>query len=288
MGWTIPEEAAAALRDMGVDPQAAVPEPLSGGMNAVATRLRCPTGESVVIKTGLSGDIWRVEAAGLNGLRVTGGPAIPEVLAVGEAFLLLQDFPAPVPEDGVFWENLARQLSALHSVHGAAFGYDSDNFLGTLPQRNDWNVDGWRFFAENRLLRYLDEPLCLQTLTSADRRGMERLCERLPDLVPAQPPSLLHGDIWRMNIVAADSQTPGVIDPAPYYAWAEVDVSMMAGCGGVPQRFFDAYCEARPLQEGWRERLELLNLREYLSGIAHFGDQYDTMKVIRMILAKFG
>lgn len=44
-------------------------------------------------------------------------------------------------------------------------------------------------------------------------------------------------------------------------------------CNELPtERFFDAYYEIRPPEPGWRERLELLNLRELLSTVAHLGD----------------
>ncbi len=38
-----------------------------------------------------------------------------------------------------------------------------------------------------RLLRYLTEAPAEQALTATDRRALERLCARLPELIPPMP-----------------------------------------------------------------------------------------------------
>ena len=86
------------------------------------------------------------------------------------------------------------------------------------------------------------------------------------------PPVLCHGDSWKGNFLATDDGRPAVIDPAVAYTWAELDISMMFCEDPPPERFFDAYHEVHPAEPGWRERLELLHLRELLSTVAHFGD----------------
>ena len=48
------------------------------------------------------------------------------------------------------------------------------------------------------------------------------------------------------------------------------------------------YQELNPSPAGWAERMPVLNLRELLSTIAHFGDQAPrTITQIRRILAPF-
>ncbi len=63
---------------------------------------------------------------------------------------------------------------------------------------------------------------------------------------------------------------------------------MVKQCGGVPERFFQAYNEVNPLEEGWWERLDVLFVREYLSVIAHFGNKYNTVTKLRAVLHRFG
>lgn len=81
---------------------------------------------------------------------------------------------------------------------------------------------------------------------------------------------------------------PAVIDPAPYYGWPEAELSMVRQYPGVPEEFFDAYIEVNPLAEGWRERLEILSIRELLAMTAHVGDTYGTVEKVRALLAKYG
>jgi fructosamine-3-kinase len=63
--------------------------------------------------------------------------------------------------------------------------------------------------------------------SAADRRAVERLCARLPDLIPAMPAVLTHGDLRSGNLVSQSGGRIAVIDPAVSYTWAEVDLSML-------------------------------------------------------------
>ena len=80
-----------------------------------------------------------------------------------------------------------------------------------------------------------------------------------------------------------------LIDPAVSYTWAEVDLSML-WCSPKPpaaQRFFEAYEEAAPLADGWRERMPLLHLRELLSTIAHGDDDWGAADAVREVIKRF-
>ena len=59
----------------------------------------------------------------------------------------------------------------------------------------------------------------------ADRDALERLCTALPDMMPARPACLTHGDFWKQNILATADGSPAVIDPRVSYMWADVDVA---------------------------------------------------------------
>jgi fructosamine-3-kinase len=120
---------------------------------------------------------------------------------------------------------------------------------------------------------YLSEPLTGQALTAADRRAVERLCARLPELIPAMPAVLTHGDLWSGNLVSRPGGRIAVIDPAVSFTWAEVDLSML-WCSPRPPasgRFFEVYQELSPSPPGWADRMPVLHLRELLSMIATFG-----------------
>ena len=116
------------------------------------------------------------------------------------------------------------------------------------------------------MLRYLEEPLVQQELTSADRRALERFCDRLTEIVPVMSAVLTHGDLWSGNLLSRDGRI-AVIDPAVSYTWAEVDLSMLWCCQrpAASDRFFDVYQELNPSPPGWAERMPFLHVRELLS-----------------------
>jgi fructosamine-3-kinase len=262
---------------------------LHGGVIAEAWLVEYGDGKRVVAKTaaGAPDDLFRVEAAGLAVL----GEHLrtPAVLAVTDRVLVLEALE-PVPAGAAYWEALADRLAALHTgTRHRRFGWHRDGYLGTLPQLNAWSDDGHEFFAERRLLRYLAEPPAAAALPAPDRRALERLCDRLPELVPPMPAVLTHGDLWGANLVAAGAE-PVLIDPAVSYTWAEVDLAMLWSAPRPPEsdRFFERYQELSPSPPGWRDRMPLLFLRELMSCLAH-GEPHTSGAVpaVREILAPF-
>jgi len=264
---------------------------LAGGVVADAWLIRYADGSQVVAKSlaGAPGDLFAAEAEGLAALAATGQVRTPAVLAATSDLLVLEVL-GPLADHPAYWTRCARDLAGLHrSTRQDQFGWPRDGYLGRLPQRNDWASDGHVFFAEQRLLRYLGEPLAGQALTAADRQALERLCDRLPDIIPAMPPVLTHGDLWSGNLLSAPGARPAFIDPAVSYTWAEVDLSML-WCGRRPpgsDRFFDAYQEINPTPPGWEERFPVLFLRELLSALAHDGATPGVIAGVHQILAPF-
>jgi len=280
------------LRALGRSGQIAGTRRLSGGVIADAWLITHADGTQVIAKTlaGAAPDLFAIEAAGLAALRGTGYLATPQVLAVSQRLLLLEAL-APLDDSEQGWERFARDLAAAHrGTAGDRFGWPRDGYLGRLRQVNTWTASGHQFFAEHRLLRYLSEPAAEQVLTAADRRAVERLCARLPEIIPDMPAVLTHGDLWTGNLVSQPGGRITVIDPAVARTWAEVDLSMLWSNPRPPAsgRFFAAYQELNPSPPGWAGRMPILHLREHLSVIAHFGAAApSTLNLIREILAPF-
>jgi fructosamine-3-kinase len=271
-------------------------EPFGGGDISTAWQVTAQDGSAVIVKTfgrapgevanhlvggGVTGEmpeaLYELEAEGLDALRTVGGVRTPDVLAATDSALVLELLdPQPVDDDG-FWARAGRALATLHDAVGPRFGWHRDGWLGRLRQDNTWHDDGYEFFATCRVLRWFDEPEVTAALDATDRAALERLCDRLPALVPPAPPSLTHGDLARSNIVS-DRGEPAFIDPAVSWMWPEVDLSMIYCLGRevprarLPEHFYAAYTEMRPLDDGWRDRMPLLHLRELLSLLAHFGN----------------
>jgi fructosamine-3-kinase len=167
-------------------------------------------GSRVVVKTtaDVPPDMFALEAESLDAIRASGAMCAPQVLAVSASHLVMEAFvprqPAD-PEPLSFWEKAGQALAGMHQVRGKRFGWPRDGWLGSLRQRNSWCSDGYEFYAEQRLLRYLPEPGVQALLNAGQRAAIERICARLPELVPPMPPMppvLTHGDLATGNVLS--------------------------------------------------------------------------------------
>ena len=266
-------------------------DPVTGGVVALAGMAVLNDGSRVFAKTVkiADSDIFEVEAEGLRSLRDQGGVNTPGVLHVTSQLLILEPL-RHIPAGAQFWEQLGRIVANLHATTVSDyFGWHRDGWLGRLRQDNTRDADGYSFFAQRRILRWLSEPLVEETFGSADRRAIERLCERLPELVPDAPPAMTHGDLWSGNIMATPDGVPTLIDTAVSFSWPEADLSMLYCSPRPPEsdRFFDAYHATVGLREGWAERMPIYHLRELLSVIAHDDDDWGAAAAVRKVIAPF-
>lgn len=246
-----------------------------GGDFANVAMLNTVTGKRYFLKSGesLPSDMFVAEAEGLNVIASTNSIRMPQVIDAGEDHLLLEWIDAQPVQDHC-WEILGRQLATMHSHTSDRFGFERDNYCGATPQPNSWNEDGYQFFAEQRLLYQSRLAVNRGLLSAADTRSIEQICTRLPALIPHQPASLIHGDLWSGNKLCDDAGLPVLIDPACYYGWAEAELAMTRLFGGFGEAFYRAYQEIRPLQPGWKGRCELYNLYHLLNHLNLFGPGY--------------
>ncbi|QAY71179.1 fructosamine kinase family protein [Xylanimonas protaetiae] len=276
---------AAGLRDV------VAVDPAPGGQAATAGLARRSNGGSLFVKTFAeppSDDAFAAEAEGLAALR-DAGAATPEVVVTHPDLLVLTTL-APRPATEAFWERLAHTLAHLHtSTRHARFGWHQDNWLGRRRQVNTWTDDGFEFFAQHRLLRWLDEPKVRAALDAADRAALEHLCERLPELLPERPACLVHGDLWAGNVLATPDGGPALIDPAVSYTWAEIDLAHLWTTAPPPEAhaFFDLYADLTGLDAGWRDRMPIVQLRQHLAVIAQFEPDWGAAETTRTTLAPF-
>lgn len=204
-----------------------------------------------------------VEAEGLEALRAAGAP-VPLVLGTAPHSLVLEWVEGPSD-----WEGLGSALAAVHRVSAPAFGWPTDNRLGSLVQRNgEW--DDWGlFYAERRVRPFL----AASGLTDGLRRRLQASLDGpLQELLTAHgpAPSLVHGDLWSGNVV----EGRWLIDPAVCHADRELDLAFAAVFGGLPEPFWRAYLEAWPLPDGWEQRRPALQLYHLLAHVKLFGGGY--------------
>lgn len=249
--------------------------PVGGGCINNGARLQTASGLTFFLKTNshTPADMFAREAEGLLALAVEAGPRVPRPCLHGPDFLLLEDL-VPAPRRPGYWPEFGRRLAALHNHTNESFGFAHNNYIGSTPQPNPWTADSYQFFGEHRLLFQgrLGQRHGLLDLKAMAQ--LENLVSRLPELVPAQPASLIHGDLWSGNALTDSAGGPALIDPAAHYGWAEAELAMTDLFGAFPAEFYAAYQEVRPLAPGFVERYPIYNLYHLLNHLNLFGHGY--------------
>ena len=254
---------------------------LSGGDINLAFEAELADGARVFVKTHprAPAGMYAAEAHGLSWLAEAGALRIPSVLAVSAedsapSFLVLEFLDSGRVKSG-FDESLGRGLAALHRATPASFGFESPNFIGSLPQSNRSHATFAEFFRDERLLPQLALARRSGRASSALSQKFDRLFARLDELVgPPEPPARLHGDLWSGNLHVGPGGEPCLIDPAVYGGHREIDLAMMRLFGGFGARVFAAYDEAYPLAPGAAERVPLFQLYPLLVHVNLFGGSY--------------
>jgi len=261
-------------------------QPVAGGCINNGSRIEAQDGHSFFLKqnNAAPADMFEREAEGLRALTVPDGPRTPTPLLVGPTFLLLEDL-SPAAPAADRWRLFGRQVAAVHNQTGERFGFGHDNYLGSTPQPNPRLDDGYAFFRQHRLLFQAKRAQSAGRLDSQDVQRIEQIANRLPEMIPEQPPSLIHGDLWSGNAITGPSGEPAWIDPAAHFGWAEAELGMTALFGSFPAPFYQGYQAARPLEPGWRERLPIYNLYHLLNHLNLFGGSY--LPQVQSVLSRF-
>ena len=218
------------------------------------------------------------EAASLKALAaVIGGPVVPTVLDVAEQHLLLEDLgpPPPVIEQNTqYWHQFGEMLAAIHDQHGPHHGFTCDTWCGGTQQPNPPTTDGHSFFMHHRLAHQMLLAERQNLLPASTARAIEGIIARVPELIPEQPPSLTHGDLWSGNMLCTSRGEPALIDASSAWCWAETDLAMSCLFGEPPTPFYQAYEACRPQVRGWRQRAPVYQLYHMLNHLNLFGSAY--------------
>jgi fructosamine-3-kinase len=255
--------------------------PLQGGDIHAAYRVELQGGGVIFVKSspGAPRGMFTEEARGLDWLRAASALRLPEVLAVaddeqGPRFLALEHLE-PGRRRPDFEEKLGRGLAALHRAGAPSFGFERDNYVGSLPQSNRSHPTWVAFYREERLLPLVRRAIDRRHFTASDGKKFDGLWARLASLTgPEEPPSRLHGDLWGGNLHVDPEGQPCLIDPAVYGGHREIDLAMMRLFGGFGPRVFAAYEEAWPLAAGYEARVPLYQLYPLLVHVNLFGGGY--------------
>lgn len=222
-------------------------------------------------------DMFEKEARGLIYLADTGSLKVPRPLFDGkfhqQIFLVIEfvDHGSPAAN---FWEDFGEGMARLHYHSNDKFGFTYNNFIGRLPQTNTQYASWSEFYAVERLMKLVIKAFEKGLLENIHVSLTERLCARLGEIFPGEPPALLHGDLWNGNFICGSNGRVAVFDPAVYYGSREMDLAMSRLFGGFDQKFYDSYHFHFPLAQGWEDRIELCQLYPLLVHLLLFGGHY--------------
>lgn len=203
----------------------------------------------------------------------------PQPLKWGEVnnvqFLILKYIDPSMDKTNVIGqEKLGELLAKQHRVSNNYFGWEYDNYIGSLKQKNTKHSSWSLFYAENRLLVQSRMAYDANKLNLKEIKGIEKLCLKLSSIFPVEQPSLLHGDLWGGNYFLTKEYEPFLYDPAIYFGHREMDIGMTQLFGGFSQAFINTYNQNFPLEKGWEDRLIYSQLYPNLVHLNLFGESY--------------
>ena len=166
------------------------------------------------------------------------------------------------------------ELAAMHQIHTDSFGLSSNNFIGSLPQRNQKHSNWTDFYLLERLLPQLKLARDQGALSRNDIPSEDVVWHKLAQLFPEVKPSLLHGDLWSGNYLISTTSVPYLIDPATYYGHYEVDLAMSKLFGGFSTAFYESHQEHLPTEREFEARTDIYQLYYLLVHLNLFGASY--------------
>ncbi|RLA70721.1 MAG: hypothetical protein DRG09_02460, partial [Epsilonproteobacteria bacterium] len=166
-------------------------------------------------------------------------------------------------------------LAEMHRGNTAEnFGLDHDNYIGKLHQPNDETNNWIDFFIQYRLEFQLKLAIKNHLVSNDLIDRYRRFYDLLPELLPVNKPSLLHGDMWSGNILF-NMNGATVIDPALYFGDKEIELAFIMLFDTFGETFFRAYEEVHSLSDDFHEvKVPLYQIYPLLVHVTLYGDSY--------------
>ncbi|MEE2744853.1 MAG: fructosamine kinase family protein [Bdellovibrionota bacterium] len=252
--------------------------PLSGGDTNESFKVSLSNGKSFFLKMNPSHkDCFFKEAKGLQKISVLEALRVPTIQYYDEDILILNYINQGEKKKGSSF-GLGQGLASLHSIQGTHFGLEYDNYIGKNIQKNTpsvkFSTNSWaEFFYDYRIRFQCD--LFRGSFHEELRDKVYVLEEKIKEIIDSDdPPSLLHGDLWRGNTFFDEKGIPYLIDPAIYFGNREAEFGMITLFGGFDSDFFEGYMSTYPLKKGWEKRVKVYQLYHLLNHLNLMGNSY--------------
>lgn len=263
-------------------------QPVSGGDINQAFRLQT-SGTSFFVKYQKSPqafDMLRTEAIALQVLAKAGVIRVPKVITWASLeqndAMLLMEYISPGHATSDQMRTFGHQLARLHRTSRANYGWQEDNYIGTLLQSNRSHATAAAFLQTERLQPQWEMAREQGFFSTRDERAFVHLLQTLPSIIPEEQPALIHGDLWGGNYLIDQDGCAVLIDPASSYGLREMDIAMSRLFGHFGSAFYAGYNEEWPLPHGYAEREPIHQLYYLLAHVNLFGQSY-TSSVQRIL-----
>jgi len=251
-------------------------EQLDGGMIGEVFRVELADRRVVVAKTG-EHDL-STEGRMLSYLAAESDLPIPEVFHSDADLLCLEFVAGESTITPAVERDAAGHIADLHAVEGRAFGFPFDTLTGPVPQPNPW-TDRWiPFYRDQRVRSVCDRASEAGTLPDGLASRVEEACSGFESLLTEPDhPALLHGDVWRTNLLTDGMRVTAFLDPACSYGHPEVELAYADWTETFGDAFFETYRRERgiELDDGFFERRRYVyRLYPLLVHVHLFGGEY--------------
>ncbi|UFJ40266.1 fructosamine kinase family protein [Brevibacillus humidisoli] len=219
------------------------------------------------------------EAEGLERIRQSKTVAVPLVYGVheddhGRGGLLILEW-IEGEKTSITDAQLGRSVAALHQTPGPGFGWETDTYIGRLPQKNGWYQRWTDYYRECRLLPQMKRAEQSGRMPVQRGKRLLHLMENIEKWLPKEgTPALLHGDLWGGNWLVGPYGRPYLIDPSAFYGHYEFELAFTELFGGFSDLFYQSYQQFQPLSPHYEERKPLYQLFYLLVHLNLFGESY--------------
>lgn len=179
--------------------------------------------------------------------------------------------------------DFAEQLLTIHSSTSENFGYGQSNYIGSLKQTNALYSTFEEYYVVSRLEPQLKKAYDHGYFNS--HNIAHHFSNIISSHIPLESPTLIHGDLWSGNYIMSTNDKCYLIDPSISYSHREMDIAIMHLFGSVPMIVMDRYHSQLPLNDGWKERMDIFQLYYLLVHLNLFGKSY--YNSVKRIIEKY-